>query len=253
MAFSNYVFIDPDTGKAPASLIPSSGGAGWLDMFGDAVTAGDNDYLGTDVASIADDFTDTSTIESYGGSALTWTALLGDRAIVSSELATSSTGGLAKAIGAGDFIVGARLGMDRNFQMNSNSLYDMIGLAYISDTSNATGAFEGVHYYLSNDHPFEGWVAPMYGASWAVNHQTAPNYENVLGSVVWDFWLQRTGTTLYCYACPAGGIPQLINATGRTVSSGTGYIAFRFHTGTAATLFGSILGYREASSLPWRG
>lgn len=253
MAFSGYVPVDTSTGKAISSYIPSSGGAGWIDMFGDAVTAGDNDYLGTAVVDIATDFTDTSTIESYAGSALTWSSLLGGRVIVSSELATTSTGGLAKAVASGDFIVGARLGMDRNYQMNSNTTYDMIGLAYISDTSNPTGAFEGVNYYMSATYPFEGYAAHMYASSWAANHQSAVNYERVYGGAVMDFWLQRTGTTLYAYVCPAGGIPQLINSTGRTVSSGTGYIAFRFHTGTAATLFGSILGYREVSSIPWRG
>lgn len=167
--------------------------------------------------------------------------------------------GLLRSVPAGDFVVGLRFCLDRP------------GVA-IGDTSTVVQG--GPVFVDGEDAGDSSWYALQnYWSTAAWNNPTLYRMEEedgadrfdsaayafgailnapALGVTPYDAFIQRSGTTLKMYLCPAGDVPQL--AYTWTVTAGAGLVGLRLQhqSGVAHDLMAVIQAFDTFGDLPWQ-
>lgn len=165
--------------------------------------------------------------------------------------------GLTHPVGAGNFVVGLRLSIDRTatqLAATPAGAYES-GVVFVDgDDVDADGFFGFMLYWSSTaylSHEVYRITDAGGGDKFETRSFTSLLSSPGLGPGPYDVFFVRSGTTLTAYAGQAGGVPQQVYSW--TVTAGAGLLALRVqhHNAGMPDIMPVIHAYRSFAEVPW--
>lgn len=158
----------------------------------------------------------------------------------------ASASGFVMDTVAGDFVYAARVSIRRAGSDANDTLTAQAHMVFVDGTNVSSSSWYGAGVrYANSDFDSATW-----GAHNGINFNSLSNSaDQIMPMMMWDVWIERSGTTLNIYAAPPGGAPNLMESY--TVSANAGLVGMRGYHETASLTFSICLhAFARISAVP---